>query len=86
MQLLHPALEEVGGDDLADAVEALRQERRAEDAELLGEDGETAAIDDDGDVAAGARLLQHVLVLAELRAREEAHLEVAVGASPRPSA
>ena len=78
VQLLHPAFEKVGGHNLAYTVEPLREEWRTENAELLGEHGKPPAIDDDGDIAAGARLLKHVLVLAKLRAREEPNLELAV--------
>ena len=50
-QLPDPLLEERRGDDLADAFEARRKVGRAEHAELVLEDGETAAIDDDRDAA-----------------------------------
>jgi hypothetical protein len=79
-QLLRPFIEQRRGDDLAYSLEALRKVRSAEDAELLHEDGETASIDDDRNGSPGPRLLEHVLILAELRAGEETDGELAGGA------
>ena len=80
VQLLHPFLELRRGHDLADAVIAGGEIGRAEHAELVDEVRQPAAIDDHRDRRAGARLLQHVLVGAELRVREELYLDRAVRA------
>src|SRR3546814_11602943 len=74
-----PALEHRRGHDLAHAVVAGGEIGRAEHAELLGVDGEPAAVDDHRHPGAGAGLLENVLVLAELRAREQPYRHLAVG-------
>ena len=78
-QLVRPLVEHRRGDDLADAVVALGEIRAAQNTELLHEDGETPAVDDHRDSGTGAGLLQHVLVLAELRAGEQADGHLAAG-------
>ena len=79
-QLAHPFLEHGRRDHLADAVVARGEIRRAEYAELLDEVGEAATVDDDGNGCAGAGLLQHVLVGAELRIGEQLDFDCAVRA------
>ena len=79
MQLLHPFLELVRDDDLADAIIARGQVGGAEHAELVDEGREAPAIDHHGDRGAGAGLLQHVLIGAELRIGEELDFDSAVG-------
>jgi hypothetical protein len=79
VQLLHPILEHLRRDDLADAVISGSQEGRAEHAELLLEDSEATAVDHHCHRSAGAGLLQHVLVRAELRIREQLDLDLAAG-------
>ena len=69
VQLFDPAFEHVGGDDLADAFIAGGEERGAEHAEFVHEHGETSAVDDNRDRGAGAGLLEHVFIRAELRVR-----------------
>ena len=79
-QLDHPFLEHGRRHHLADAVVARGEIRRAEYAELLDEVGEAATIDHDGNGRAGAGLLQHVLVGAELRIGEQLDFDRAVRA------
>jgi hypothetical protein len=75
-QLADPFLEQRRGRELAQLVEVLGDIGRAHDAELFHIGREPSAVDHDGDAAAGARLLQHVLVGAELRARKQPNLEL----------
>ena len=77
---LHPFLEHRRRHHLADAVVARGEIGRAEHAELLDEVRQAAAIDHDGNGRAGAGLLQHVLVGAELRVGEQLDLDRAVRA------
>src|SRR3546814_8941964 len=70
---------DVCSSDLAHAVVAGGEIGRAEHAELLGVDGQPAAVDDHRHPGAGAGLLENVLVLAELRAREQPYRHLAVG-------
>src|SRR3546814_8514259 len=70
---------DVCSSDLAHAVVAGGEIGRAEHAELLGVDGEPAAVDDHRHHGAGAGLLENVLVLAALRAREQPYRHLAVG-------
>src|SRR3546814_20483104 len=76
---LDPALEHRRGHDLAHAVVAGGEIGRAEHAELLGVDGEPAAVADHRHPGAGAGLPENVLVLAHLRAREQPYRHLAVG-------
>ena len=77
-QLGDPFLEQRRRDELAQFVEVLRDVRRAEDTQLLHVGAEPSAVDDHGNTGAGARLFEHVLVGAELRAGNELDLDLAV--------
>jgi hypothetical protein len=75
MQLLHPGLELVRDNDLADAVIARGEVGRTEHAEFVDECRQAPAIHDHGNRRTGTGLFQHVLIGAELGIGEQLDFE-----------